>query len=385
MGETNYADESTRYKTIKEAPAITGRLKLSQIYVNIALIYWVFLPTSHYPQITPHPPMPQHTKKPQVELHSHLGSAVHPSILWSIAHRQGIKLPSKDFWEFEKMITMSGTDKNKDLAEMNRNFFQWTELIQSSPEAIEESVKSTISGGYRKSNITTHELRFNPMLRNRGGERDLDHIIMSSIWGKQKAILEYPQVKAGIILMMHRPHTYQQNQIIINKAIKYMPLGIIGVDVAGPNRKDFNIKEYKDLFMQAREAGLKVTIHTGEENQLQEMKYVVREIQPDRIGHGVECVKDNTLMKELVEKNILLEICPTSNLRNNVIKSVPLLKSTIRTLLNNKVKFAICTDGPEMYRTNIAKEHQFLLDNKIMTQKELDQSTSWGLEASFIK
>ena len=126
--------------------------------------------------------MPQKNKKTAVELHSHLGAAVSPSILWAIAHRQGIKLPTKNYWDFEDMITMSGTERNKNLDQMDKNFFHWTELIQSSPEAIEESVKSTISGGYRKSNITLHELRFSPMLRNRGGERDLDHIIMSAVW-----------------------------------------------------------------------------------------------------------------------------------------------------------------------------------------------------------
>jgi adenosine deaminase len=325
------------------------------------------------------------SKKFAVELHSHLGAAVSPSILWSIAHRQGIKLPSKSYWDFRDMIIMSGAEKNKNLDEMNKNFFHWTELIQSSPEAIEESVKSTISGGYRKGGIEVHELRFNPMLRNRGGERDLDHIIMSAVWGMEKSILEYPQVKAGLILMMHRPHSFKQNEVIIKKAIKYKKFGIVGVDVAGPNRKTFSIKEHKALFMQARKAGLGLTIHTGEENQLDEMRYVVREIKPERIGHGVECVKDKQLMKDIVKNNIILEICPSSNLRNSVIKNVGDLKSTIRTLLKNKVKFAVCTDGPEMYQTGIHKEYEFLLKNKIMTQKELEQSTQNALEASFIK
>ena len=324
-------------------------------------------------------------KKIAVDLHSHLGSAVHPSILWSIAHRQGIKLPSKDYWDFQEMITMTGTEKNKSLKEMDKNFFHWTELIQSSPEAIEESVKSTISGGYRKSNIVVHELRFCPMKRNRGGERDLDHIIMSAVWGAQRAILEYPQVKAGIILMMDRGFNFNENEIIINKAIKYKSQGIVGVDLAGPNNKNFDMAKHATLFRKARAAGLGLTVHTGEENQLEEMLYVVREIKPDRIGHGVECATSKQLMKEVVAKKIVLEICPTSNLRNNVFKNIPDLKKAIRTLLKNKIKLAICTDGPEMYKTSIKGEHQFLLENKIMTQKELDKSTKHALTASFIK
>ncbi len=320
-----------------------------------------------------------------VELHSHLGSAVHPSILWSIAHRQGIKLPTKNYWEFEDMITMSGTEKNKNLVEMDRRFFHWTELIQSSPEAIEESVKSTIGGGYRKCNIVVHELRFNPMKRNRGGERDLDHIIMSAVWGMDKAVLEYPQVKAGIILMMDRTLDFAQNEIIIKKAIKYKAKGIIGVDLAGPNRKTFSMQKHAELFALARRAGLGITVHTGEEAQLAEMRYVVKAIKPDRIGHGIQCHKDKALMAEVVKNNITLEICPTSNLRNSVIKDSNQMKTALKTLLTNKVKFTINTDGPEMYKSNILDEQEFLLQQKILSPQELAQTIAWAKEASFVK
>ena len=52
--------------------------------------------------------------------------------------------------------------------------------------------------------ITTLEIRFNPMKRNRGGEQDLDHIIMAASRGLDIASLEYPQVRAGLILMSAR-------------------------------------------------------------------------------------------------------------------------------------------------------------------------------------
>ena len=314
-----------------------------------------------------------------------MGSAVDPPILWSIAHRQGIKLPTKDYWEFAEMITMNGAEKNRNLDEMHRRFFHWTELIQSSPEAIEESVKGVIGGGYRKCNIVVHELRFDPMRRNRGGERDLDHIIMAAIWGLERAVLEYPQVKAGIILMMHRFDNFRLNEIKVKKAIKYKHLGIVGIDLAGPNRKSFDMKKHAKLFAQARSAGLGITVHTGEEAQLDEMRFVVREIKPDRIGHGVQCVRDKKLMREIANAGITLEVCPTSNLRNSVVKNLAELRKIFRTLVKNKIKFCVCTDGPEMYQTNIYNEQQFLLKNKILNQKEIDQTVKWGMDASFIK
>ncbi|MBI4050572.1 MAG: adenosine deaminase [Candidatus Doudnabacteria bacterium] len=329
--------------------------------------------------------MTQITKTPRAELHTHLGAAVDPPILWSIAHRQGIKLPSKNYWDFENMITMSGNERNRNLDEMHNNFFHWTELIQSSPEAVEESVKSVVGGGYRKNNLILQELRFNPMKRNRGGERDLDHIIMSAVWGLDKALLEYPQVKAGIILMMDRMLTFQQNEIILKKAIKYSGDRIIGIDLAGPYRKTFSMKKHAPLFHQARKAGLGITIHTGEEGDIEEMRYVVNEIKPNRIGHGVKCVKDPEIIKAIARQKIVLEICPTSNLRNSVVKNIGELKLIIRTLLKNKVRFTINTDGPEMYRTNIYKEQEFLKKNRILNNKQIRQCTKWAFEATFIK
>jgi adenosine deaminase len=329
--------------------------------------------------------MPPKTQTARAELHTHLGSAVDPAILWSIAHRQGIKLPSKNYWDFEKMITMSPGQKNRDLNQMHFNFFHWTELIQSSPEAIEEAVKSVIGGGYRKCNLILQELRFNPMFRNRKGERDLDQIIMAALWGIEQAMFEYSQVKAGIILMADRMLTFSQNEIIIEKAIKYRKRGVIGIDIAGPERKAFSMQKYLPLLEKARTAGLGITVHTGEAGSLAEMRFVVKQVKPDRIGHGIKCVQDKALMKEISAQGIVLEICPSSNIHNSVVKNMGELKKIIRTLLKNNIKLTINTDGPEMYRTNIFEEQEFLRKNGILSQKEIDECTKWAFEASFIK
>src|SRR4029450_13700142 len=95
----------------------------------------------------------------------------------------------------------------------NRSFdgylqlFHWTELIQSSPIAVERAVYEVVGGAYRKNNITTMELRFNPMKRNRGGEQDLDHIIAAALRGMDKATLEYP-VKPGLLVCLARAFSH---------------------------------------------------------------------------------------------------------------------------------------------------------------------------------
>src|SRR5213080_4380244 len=167
------------------------------------------------------------------ELHTHLGGSVASEILWSLAHEQGIALPTRDYWEFDRLVTASDPRGVPDLDALDR-IYHLTELIQSSPLAVERSVHASIGGAYRSQRITTLELRFNPMKRNRGGERDLDHIILAAIRGLDLAELEYPQVRAGLILMMDRTFSEEQNAVIVEKAIRWSSRGIVGVDIAGP-------------------------------------------------------------------------------------------------------------------------------------------------------
>ena len=138
------------------------------------------------------------TSRDRAELHCHLWSSVSVEVLWELAHEQGIKLPVSDFDTFESMITMGKNQKNKWIKEMDRKFFRWTELIQSSPRAVFEAIKTTIGLNYRKSNLVLQEIRVNPMNRNKGWEMDLDHIIVSAIHGMDMALLQYSKVKAGI-------------------------------------------------------------------------------------------------------------------------------------------------------------------------------------------
>src|SRR5262245_4009784 len=271
------------------------------------------------------------------ELHTHLGGSVASDILWSLAHEQGIALPVKDYWEFERLVTVSDPRGVPDLDSLDA-IYHWTELIQSSPVAVERSVHAAIGGAYRSQRITTLELRFNPMKRNRGGERDLDHIIMAASRGLDRASLEYPQVRAGLILMMDRTFTAEQNTIIVEKAVRYAPRGIVGVDIAGPRPGGgrYDYRQIAPMVEEARAAGLGVTIHVGEEGGeigRAEIREVVDELRPDRIGHGILAAGDPELMAALREAEIVLEICPTSNLLTRALPDEAAVRSTFRAFV----------------------------------------------------
>ena len=240
------------------------------------------------------------------ELHVHLGGSVDPARLWGIAHQQGIRLPTKDYWDFVDLITV-GKRERKSFEEFLA-LYHWTELIQSSPLAVEQSVYEVVGGAYRKANITTLELRYNPMKRNRGGEQDLDHIIAAAVRGMDRATLEYP-IKPGLIFCLDRAFPYELNEIIADKAIAYQHRGVVGVDIAGPRDPDFRYRDYAALFKKAKTAGLGVTIHAGEDEDWHSVDEVLEHLAPDRIGHGVHAAEDPGLCKRLAERGVLLEIC----------------------------------------------------------------------------
>ncbi len=137
-----------------------------------------------------------------VDLHIHVGGAVAPHVLWSIAHDQGFKLPVASYWEFKELVS-ARPGKVASLEEYLAVLHTWTERIQSSPQAMERSVQEIIGKEYRSSRVSLIELRFNPMKRNVGGERDLDHIIHAALRGMDRAVLEYG-VRAGLIFCLAR-------------------------------------------------------------------------------------------------------------------------------------------------------------------------------------
>jgi adenosine deaminase len=324
------------------------------------------------------------------ELHTHLGGAVGSEIMWTLAHEQGIALPVKDYWEFDQLVTVSDPRGVPDLAALDQ-IYKWTELIQSSPLAVERSVHAAIGGAYRSQRITTLELRFNPMKRNRGGERDLDHIIMAAARGLDRASLEYPQVRAGLILMMDRTFTDRQNAVIVEKAIRYAPRGIVGIDIAGPRPDGAGPYPYRDLLPlleQAREARLGVTIHVGEEGGnygIAEIREVVSTLRPDRIGHGILAAKEEKLMTQIREAEIVLEICPTSNLLTKALPDEDAVRDTFRAFTHHEVPFTIATDGPEMMRTHLRDEFELLLRIGAVDEEQLSEANRRGHEASFVQ
>ncbi len=326
--------------------------------------------------------------KPYCDLHIHVGASVAPHIMWSIAHNAGFKLPVKSYFDFVDMVTVNPR-KVKSLEDYLRILHEWTERIQSSPTAMERSVYEIIGKEYRGSRCERIELRFNPMKRNLGGERDLDHIIHACLRGMDRACLEYG-VEAGLIFCLGREFTADVNEKIMAKALKYQDRGVVGIDLAGTEREAVELTEsvekYARIFATARDAGLGTTVHTGETTATSGEGVIacLEHLKPDRIGHGVRAAYSDEATQRLADTGTVLEICPTSNLNTRAVRHLEEFRYILGTFLEAGVRLTINTDGTYLCETNIHNEHRLLAEAEVLSTDELEQARKLAFEVSFI-
>lgn len=325
-----------------------------------------------------------------IELHLHLGGAVAPHVLWSMAHEQGFKLPVKDYFEFVDLIS-SSPDKVQNLEDYLRIMHEWTERIQSSPQAIERAVYEVFAKEYRGARVRQMELRFNPMKRNLDGERDMDHIILAALRGLDQACLEY-NLKGGLIFCLAREFPADLNEIIVTKAIQWAHRGVVGIDLAGTEARYLELRpdsllRFKGMFERAKAHGLYTTIHTGETQSTDAAGVIkaVRDLGAHRIGHGIRAAYNEEAMKLLREENVALEICPTSNLHTRAVNSLEELRHILTVFKDRRVPFTINTDATYMLQTDLRREVELLTASGILTAEDVAQCFETAKAHAFLK
>lgn len=344
------------------------------------------VPPLRLPERAPIPGLPEWL----TELHLHAGGAVAPHILYAMAHDQGIKLPVKDYFEFVDLVT-SNPEKVKNLEDYLAILHQWTEKIQSSPHAIERAVYEVLAKEYRGARVARMELRFNPMKRNLGGERDLDHIIHAALRGLDRACLEY-SIDAGLIFCLAREFDHATNAIIVEKAIRYQHRGVIGIDLAGTETRRVEldphcVTRFAAMFSKARAAGLRTTIHTGEtpHTDAEGVIAAVRQLKVDRIGHGIRAAESPEAMKILREEGVVLEICPTSNLHTRAVSGIEEMARVLGNFKEQGVRFTINTDATYMLGTDLRREVELLVSAGILDAHDVARCFQTAEEASFLR
>lgn len=315
--------------------------------------------------------------KHRLELHLHLDGSLRPETVWDLAVKQGIRLPVNS--PEEVRFRMRVPEDCKTLDEYLERF-ALPLLVLQEEDAIER-VAFELVEDLAKAGLDYAEIRFAPQLSVKQGLSQ-NAVTEAAIRGVARGMEAYPGIRAGLILCCMRGDTNEElNLQTVDTVKKYLGDIVCAVDIAGAEGQ-FPTELFKKVFDRANEYQLPMTIHAGEVGGPDSIRTALS-YGTKRIGHGVAAIKDETLIKELIEKNITLEVCVTSNYHTKIAKT--LAAHPIRRLFDAGVKVTVNSDNMTASDTHLQKELEILRSVFKFTDKEIERLQENAWDARFLK
>ena len=272
-----------------------------------------------------------------IDLHLHLDGSITAEDAIYLAGKCGVALPARNACELRKYMT--APKRCADLKEYLRSF-EIPLLVLQTPENVAYAVRSLVKR-LAESGMRYAEIRFAPGLLTAGGASQRE-IAEAACVAFEVAEEEF-RFSGGLIFCAMRAGALsdEENRETARTAAEFLGKGVVGIDLAGDEAKDFP-SDHAKVFAMAREAG-----------GADKIRDVLR-LGARRIGHGVRCVEDDSLVAELAERGIALETCYTSNLNTGACT-----ESTfpLRRLMREGVKVTLNTDNMTVSDTDLDKEY----------------------------
>lgn len=299
---------------------------------------------------------------PKIELHLHLDGSVNLDLASKLSN-----LPLETIKE--KMVAK---DKCQNLTEYLTKFDFPISLMQTKENLIK--IAKTLIQDLENDNIIYAEIRFAPMQHINKG-LSLDEIILAILEG-----LKSEEVKTNLILCLMRNHDYETNLNVINLAEKYLNKGVCAIDLAGDEIK-YDINNFQKLFKTAKEKHIPFTIHAGETSSSTAVITAIN-YGAKRIGHGIKVVNDKQAKELIRQKDILLEVCPTSNVQTNVIDTYS--HHPILNFYKKNIPVSINTDNRTVSNITLTEEYIKLYKNFNFTLNDFKQMNIMAINHAFI-
>lgn len=316
-------------------------------------------------------------KIPKAELHRHLELCLRPDTIWELAPRFGISLSSQREFQDRFLIL----EPMKDLGTVLNKFLD-TQKLLATPEILERITFEACEDAFVNDGIKILELRYAPTFIQLNHEMSFEQIHEAIVRGMRKAEAAYPMA-VGLICIIQRILSPEIGERVTDFAISNKD-SFVGLDIAD-NEEGFDSKPFASFFKKAKDAGLGITVHSGEAPHPKAPSWVMDAIEvlgADRIGHGVQIYRDENVMKVVRDRKIPLELCPTSNMLTNV---VPNLKDhPFKKLYDFGIKTTINTDDPGIFNTNLNREYRVCRDILGLSETDLTKCAQYAAETSFI-
>ena len=301
----------------------------------------------------PNSPEPQKeptvNQTPKIELHVHLEGTVRPKDLLEIASRNRVTLPAQDEESLGQLYRF-------------RDFDHFVELWVMTTAAIrtERDFRQIVTSYAEEAasfGAVYLEGIFTPAERISGGA-SWDEVFTGFCDGAAEA-KESSGVEVRLTPDIPRGFPLEAAMETARYAAKYRDRGVVGLGLGGLEAQ-FPPAPYAEAFRFAKDAGLGSVPHAGEVAGAESIRSALRDLAADRIRHGIRCVEDPSLVRELADRGIVCDVCPVSNLRTAAV--VELSEHPLRRMLEAGVSCSISTDDPAMFGTDLENDYGIAAD-----------------------
>ncbi|MBW4633843.1 MAG: adenosine deaminase [Iphinoe sp. HA4291-MV1] len=306
---------------------------------------------------------------PKVEIHIHLEGATDAQTIYQMAQCNNFSLPAASLEEWKLFYEF-------------RDFNHFVEVYaiasrcMQTPEDFALMTEQFLQN-QSQQNIRYSEAYFSPALHF--GKLTDEEILNALMVGAATGEAKYgSRVKFIVDISRQYPHLQTK---VLEFALQGKEKGIvIGLGIGGPE-VGYPPENYTKTFAQARTQGLRVVAHAGETEGRSSIWGAINSLQAERIGHGVRCLEDASLVTKLCQKQTPLEVSPQSNYCLGVVKRDE--PHPIRQMINVGLLCTLNSDDPPMFSTNLNNEY-LTLAAQGFSWEELWQLNLNTLEATFL-
>lgn len=301
-------------------------------------------------------------QKPKIELHCHLDGSM---TLESMEKILGRKI-------YPKEVQVQKDCRN--LAEYLDKFDIPLQCVRTA-EGLREASREYLLNVARE-NVCYTEVRFAP-LSSVGRDMDCRQVLEAVLEGLEEA-RRICGVDYNVIACAMRHHSMEDSLAMMKICREYLGSGVCAVDLAG-NEAAFPMKNFRELFAEAKKLGLPFTIHAGECGSAENVREAI-ECGASRIGHGIAMRGNKELIELCAKRQTGIEMCPISNLQTRAAteKEYPL-----REFMEAGLKVSLNTDNRTVSNTSMTEELLFVRQHYGVREEELRGFMENAVETAF--
>lgn len=311
----------------------------------------------------------------KAEIHCHLEGAIRTPTMIDVAIQDGVTLPTYEIEALDQHVKVR--EQFKDLQSV-LDAFRIAQSCITSP-AVVGRIADELFQDAASQNIRLFEVRFSPDWAFRGHGLDWDEALEAILAARERAQSQLGMA-IGLTAITSRSLGTQSCEATVAWAIRHRD-AIHSIDLAD-GEAQHPIGEFVHPVLRAKDAGLKVTVHSGEDTSAQAVIDTILAVSPDRIGHGIRIIEDMRAVELVIQRGITLEVNPWSNYLTHSVERIE--DHPLKRLFDLGVKVTINSDDPELLDTNLNNEYRIAHEVLGMSFEDIRICNRYAVEAAFL-